>query len=58
MSTQVIYSSIGVWFAIVAALMLFAALAGVPDMMSICALAVVVGLVPPAMMLRLSAVDP
>lgn len=54
MSTWMIYSSIGVWFAMVATLVVFAALAGVPGTLTTCAFALVVGLMPPAMMFRLS----
>jgi hypothetical protein len=48
-----VYSSIGVWFAMVAAVLASAAFAGVPVTLATTAVAIVVGLIPPVMMLRL-----
>jgi len=52
-STLMIYSSMGVWFAMVAALVVFAAFAGVHVTLGTSAVALAIGLMPPAMMLRL-----
>jgi hypothetical protein len=53
MSTRLIYSSMVVWFAMVTALVGVAVFAGVRITLATCAVALVVGLIPPAMMLRL-----
>ena len=56
-STWVIGSSIGVWFAMVAALVGALAFAGVAVTLDTGAVALLVGLMPPAMMLRLRVRD-
>lgn len=53
MSTWMIYSTIGVWFTLVAALGGSAAYAGVHVTLGTGAVVLAVGLMPPAMMLRL-----
>ncbi len=53
MSTRMLYSSIGVWFAIVAAVAGLGPLSGAPITIGTGVLALVVGLVPPAIMLKL-----
>lgn len=53
MSTWTIYSGIGVWFVMIGALMGLAAFAGVPVTIGESAVALLVGLMPPAMMLKL-----
>ena len=53
MSTRLIYSSMVVWFAMVTALVGVALFAGVRVTLATCALALAVGLMSPAMMLRL-----
>jgi hypothetical protein len=53
MSTRVSYSSMVVWFTMVMALLVFALYAGVRVTLATCAVALAVGLMPPAMMLRL-----
>lgn len=53
MSTQMIYTAIGVWLAIVAAAVGFSVLWGVPMTMATSALALVVALMPPAILLKL-----
>jgi hypothetical protein len=51
-STVMIYSSIGVWFAMVATLVGVSAIAGMHVTVGTGAVALAVGLMPPAMMLR------
>ena len=53
MSTRLIYSSIVVWFAMVSALVGVAVFAGVPVTLVTCTVALAVGLMLPAMMIRL-----
>ena len=53
MSTRMIYSSMIVWFAMVTALVGLALFAGVSMTLATCAIALAVGLMPPAIMLRL-----
>jgi hypothetical protein len=53
MSTQMMYSTIGVWFAIVAAGAGIGVLSGVPVTLSSGALVLFMGLVPPAIVLKL-----
>ena len=53
MSTRLIYSSMVVWFAMVTALVGVALFAGVRVTLATCAVALAVGLMPPAMMVRL-----
>lgn len=53
MSTQMIYTTIGVWLAIVAAVVGFSLLSGAPVTMGTSALAVVVAVIPPAILLKL-----
>jgi hypothetical protein len=53
MSTQMICTTIGVWLAIVAAVVGFALLSGVPVTMATSALVLLVGFLPPAILLKL-----
>lgn len=53
MSTQMIYTAIGVWLAIVAAAVGVAVLWGVPMTLATSALALVLALMPPAILLKL-----
>ena len=53
MSTRMLYSGIGVWFAIVAAVAGLGPLLGAPITVGTGTLMLVVGLVPPAIMLKL-----
>lgn len=53
MSTQMIYATIGVWLAIVAAVVGLGLFSGVPVTIGTSALALFVGLTPPAILLKL-----
>jgi hypothetical protein len=53
MSTRLIYSSMVVWLAMVTALVGVALFAGVRVTLGTCAVALAVGFMPPAMMLKL-----
>ena len=53
MSIRLIYSSMVVWLAMVTALVGVALFAGVRVTLATCAVALAVGLMPPAMMLKL-----
>jgi hypothetical protein len=53
MSTRMIYCCIGAWFGIVAAVTGFGAISGVPITLSTGVFVLAVGLMPPAIMLKL-----
>jgi hypothetical protein len=53
MSARLIYSSMVVWFATVTALVVIPLFAGMSVMLATCAVALAVGLTPPAIMLTL-----
>lgn len=53
MSTQMICTAIGVWLAVVAAVAGFGLLSGVPATLATSALALVVGFMPPVILLKL-----
>lgn len=55
MSRRTLYSVVGVWFAIVTALVVFGLATGVPVTPGLSVLVLVVGVVPPAVVFRLFA---